>query len=123
MGKEPFYTCTVLAEIKIFAYDEAKGIGKKNPIISNYRPNHWFGNWQTIDEKTSKMFLMGNIGLLENEILYPEEIGLAEVTFLGIKENIDKLEVGFEWQMFEASHLIGEGKVIEIWQPVELCRY
>lgn len=117
--KAVFYTCTILAEVKIFGYDEAKAIGKRNPIISNYRPNHWFGNYQKIDGQLSKMFLMGNIELLEDEILQPEQAGLAEIFFVGIKENIDKIEVGFEWQMFEAPRLIGKGKVLEIWSKHE----
>lgn len=112
--KPVFYTCTVLAEITMFAYDEAKGIGRKNPIMSNYRPNHWFGDWQTIDGKTYKMFLMGNIKLLDTELLELEQTGLAEVTFVSIKELIDKLAVGFEWQMFEVPRLVGNGKVLEI---------
>lgn len=114
-----FQSCEVLAEIEIFGYDEKQGIGRKNFIKSNYRPNHWFGNYQKIDGSLSKMFLMGNIELLEQETLEPNEIGLAQVAFLGIAENIDKIEVGFEWQIFEAPRLIGKGKVLEILPNVE----
>lgn len=114
-----FQSCEVLAEIEIFGYDEKQGIGRKNFIKSNYRSNHWFGNYQKIDGSLSKMFLMGNIELLEQETLEPNETGLAQVAFLGIAENIDKIEVGFEWQIFEASRLIGKGKVLEILPNVE----
>lgn len=78
--KAVFYTCTVLAEIKLFAHDHAQAIGRKNPIMFIYRPNHWFGDYQTIDGTTYKMFLMGNIKLLESELLELEQTGLAEIT-------------------------------------------
>ncbi|MFW2176971.1 MULTISPECIES: hypothetical protein [unclassified Moraxella] len=112
-----FYYCDVLVEITLFGCDEQNKIGRRTPIITGYRPNHWFGDYHTADSKTCKSFLMGNIELLEHEELEPTQTGLAEVCFCSIASNIDKLKVGFEWQMFEAPRLIGEGKVIEIWKP------
>lgn len=112
-----FYYCDVLAEITLFGYDEQNQIGRRTPIITGYCPNHWFGDYYTAKGKTCRMFLMGRIELLEDEMLEPTQTGLAQIWFCSVAENIDKIVIGFEWQMFEAPRLIGKGKVIKIWKP------
>lgn len=111
---DPLLRLDIYAEIIIFSYDKTTEQGRKLPIKSGYCPNHCV---EKIDEKN--IMIMGGIYLLNQEILSFDTLEIVKVKFLTIDKYIQKIQVGFEWEIFEAWRKVGEGRVLEILPNIE----
>ena len=89
----------VEAEISFLSTEEG---GRKTPVKSGYRPNHFFGEFG----------YMGAI-ILE-EPLNPGESRNVKVAFLDVKELREELAIGKEWRIQEGGFLVGKGIILKL---------
>ena len=92
----------LIVEAEIFLRTTEEG-GRKTPIKTGYRPNHFFDGFG----------YMGSINF-ENEWLYPGCHQKAQVCFIDVVELREKLVVGREWLIQEGSHVLGKGIITKL---------
>ncbi|WP_066803522.1 hypothetical protein [Moraxella oblonga] len=111
--KDDFIDCLVWATITIFANDGQKG--RNTPIISGYRPNHAFiYNGDDDNGKPLYQAVMGQITLLDREILELNTPALVEIRFIINDEMCQKIKKGFCWRIYEGGNWVGVGEIYEV---------
>lgn len=99
---------------KLTLYPTEKG-GKSWGIKTGYRPNHIFEY-----PNNSTDLLTTYIGQIEfaKELILPSETENVIVLFLKHPNIIKYIEVGRIWWIHEGIRKVGEGKIIEVNNPV-----
>ena len=95
----------VKARISLLSKEESS---RNNGIKNKFRPNHNFGS------SSNREFYIGQIELLEGEVINLGETADVNVRFIkgrGLKE---LLTIGRQWKIQEGSRLIGEATVLEV---------
>ena len=82
--------------------------GRQSGISSRYRPNHNFG-----DPDGREMYI-GQIEFSDREFIEPGETNEVTVNFIPGRGLSEKLKVGREWRIQEASRLVGNATVLEL---------
>jgi hypothetical protein len=96
-------TSAVIADITLFPSEIS---GKTAGDASGVRPNHYFPQLQS--------YAIGQIRFLDGEKIELGETQRARVEFLGWPALRNLLAPEVEWEIREATNIVGRGKVVEI---------
>ncbi|SHN09612.1 hypothetical protein [Mucilaginibacter sp. OK098] len=99
MNKRPDF----IAELQYLTTEQG---GRKTPAFSGYRPPVKF--------TFSEMQTSGQQKFLNNDIVYPGESIIAEISLITSDFLKGMLNVGFDFDFREGSRIIGTGKILEV---------
>lgn len=92
-------------EAEIYALPTENG-GRKSPMLSGYRPNHYFGLPDELNDAQHDYPERGKIA--------PGEKGIALVRLLDPERQKGRLFEGMEFTVQEGNRVVGRGKIVKI---------